>query len=112
MAADGEGAQGGRVPPQGLDDMGPVSPEDARSANLIIPTPDGYCRCEEGRSLQGGTVLVSHFHHTCWQCGAEVLGSGRSTYNCHECGCGQSYSTVTTCGTFDPDFAANNGSPA
>jgi hypothetical protein len=59
------------------------------------------------------TNPISHYHHVCWNCGRDVIGTGRLTYSCKECGCEQSPAAgPNKCGTFDPDFAAESNSPA
>jgi len=59
------------------------------------------------------THVPSHTHHICWSCAAEVTSRGL-TYYCKNCQVegGGPQSVIKTDPDFDPDFAAENSSPA
>lgn len=68
-----------------------------------------------GTCQLGSAVHAPHWHHTCWQCGADVCGGTMalpSFYTCR-CGCGENDSTlhIPTEAGFNREFAARASCP-
>lgn len=61
-------------------------------------------------------MASEHWHHVCWNCGAEVCGGAHEYPANYLCSCGVAESEalehIRTDATYDPEFARNFSCPA